>query len=127
MPDYNINPANDADSVTVRAAPSADPRLAIRSDRVGHQVGDVIRYTLIATNGGPDTATGVSVHSPLPGTLALVSARPDVGRYDAGRQRWFIGDLPVGVTARLTLRVRVVAEGSIRTRASIEARGARTP
>ncbi|GAA1773760.1 DUF11 domain-containing protein [Luedemannella helvata] len=125
VPDFNTNPANDTDRVDVGTAPLSNPRLVKRADRRDYRIGDIVRYTLVATNDGPDTATEVSVHDQLPPSLVFVSARPNVGRFDAGRQRWSIGDLPTGVTARLTLLARVAGPGTIRNRATIEAAGSR--
>ncbi|GAA1831101.1 hypothetical protein GCM10009682_57190 [Luedemannella flava] len=123
--DWNLNAANDTDAAVVATAPSADPRLLKRVSRPVSQVGDIVRYTLVATNAGPDTATDVVVYDPLPRGLEFVSARSNVGLFDERTNRWTIGDLPTTVTARLVLRTRVVRQGVIRNAATVRAGGAR--
>lgn len=125
LADWNLNPANDTTRAELTTAPSADPRLVKRVDRTVSEVGDVVRYTLDATNNGPDTATGVVVHDPLPAGLEFVSADTDVGAFDPRTNRWTIGELSPTATARLVLSTRVVRAGVLTNRATIEASGAR--
>ncbi|MFC7480214.1 Ig-like domain-containing protein [Luedemannella flava] len=126
VPDWNLNPANDADTAVLETVPSADPQLTKRVDQRAHELGDVVVYTLVATNNGPDEATGVYVSDPLPEGLEFVSAAASVGTYDEAADRWAIGNLPTTLTATLTLRARATQPGTIRNTATIAVAGSRS-
>jgi uncharacterized repeat protein (TIGR01451 family) len=75
-------------------------------------VGDVITFTVVATDLGPDPATGVLVTDLLPAGLSLVSAVPSQGGYDTTTGLWTVGTLASGGGAMLTLTARVVSSTS---------------
>jgi len=68
------NPANDSDDADVTVTPSADVALAKSASPTAVSAGDNVTYTLVATNNGPSTATGVSISDPLPAGVTFVSA-----------------------------------------------------
>ena len=75
--------------------------------------GDVIVYTIIVKNHGPDNATGVNVTERLSNLVRLVEASPSQGRYDSNTNIWYVGNLTNNAEARLTLRVQVISIGII--------------
>ena len=82
-------------------------------------VGDVITYTVILTNAGPDAATGVTVNDLLPAGLAFVSATPSQGSYDGVTGVWTVGTLDGSASAVLTVSARVVSPTAQTNTASI--------
>ncbi len=71
--------------------------------------GDTVTYTIVVTNKGPITATGLQVTEPLTNGLTYVSDVPSQGTYDDGTGLWDIGTLTVGSTVTLTLTADVDA------------------
>ena len=67
-------------------------------------------YTITVLNRGPDRADRISVADHLPRGLELISARPEVGRFNANLGVWEIDRLEAGAQARLFLEA-VVREG----------------
>jgi uncharacterized repeat protein (TIGR01451 family) len=70
---------------------------------------DVVTFAVRLTNNGTVTATGVQVTDVLPPGLTFLGATPSQGSYDPGTGIWLVGALPGGVSANLTLSVRVVS------------------
>ncbi|MCL2115777.1 MAG: DUF11 domain-containing protein, partial [Methanobrevibacter sp.] len=74
------------------------------------RVGDLVTYTIIVSNFGPDNATGVVVTDVLDSRLVFVST---TGNYDYNTGLWTIGNLNVGSTVSLNITVRVNGSGNI--------------
>ncbi len=115
--DPDSTPDNGAPGEDDRATAGIVPMIAdlgiTKAVDVAHpDAGTDVTFTLIATNHGPDNATGVRVDDPLPAGLAYVSATADVGSYDDATGRWTIGGLAVGATATLNLTATVTSPGS---------------
>ncbi len=73
-------------------------------------IGQVVTYTVIVHNLGPDAATNVVLQDMLPAGLTLGVATPSQGTYDPATGLWTVGTLPSGVTATLTLEVVVATQ-----------------
>ncbi len=72
--------------------------------------GEIITYTLTATNDGPSVATPVTVNDALPAGLTLVDSVASQGSYTTGI--WNVGTLANGENATLSIRARYSATGS---------------
>ena len=114
---YNYVPAatttttTTTTSTTTTTAPAASADLQIVksvSSPNGTEVGDQVTYTLVATNNGPDTATGVVVTDALPSNVTFVSATPSAGTFDAATGTWSVGDLANGGTESLQIVATIV-------------------
>src|SRR5262249_59691809 len=66
-----------------------------------------------ATTGGPGPATGIEVEDALPAGLALVSAIPSQGTFDAVSGAWAVGDLTASTSATLTILASVNKTGAL--------------
>jgi uncharacterized repeat protein (TIGR01451 family) len=124
VPDWNLDATNDRDEASLVTTPTADPRITKTVDRARLRIGEIATYTIVASNNGPDTAVGVTVADLSPRGLELISATPDVGRFDDATSTWTIGALRMGDTATLTIRARVTAAGPLENLARIHATGA---
>ena len=111
------NTSNNAGAAATSASPVADVRVQKLVDRTLPNLGDVLTYTVIVSNAGPNDATGVIVVDVLPAGLELVSATPSRGSYDAASGSWAIGSISVvpgpDDPPRLTLLARVTQTGPI--------------
>lgn len=70
-------------------------------------VGDVITFTVVVSNAGPDAATGVSISDTLPVCLSDVISNTSQGLYDYMAGLWQVGSLNAGESATLSLRARL--------------------
>ena len=88
--------------------PSTDLTLVVKDSPDPVKVGKRLSYTITAANAGPAPASGVVVTDTLPAGAAFVgAASPDARCTRAGRKvTCYVGDLPVGESARVTVRVK---------------------
>ena len=82
-------------------------------------VGEVVQFTIVATNLGPSTGTGLTVSDTIPTGTQYVSATASQGSYDAATGQWTIGSLAATSSATLVMSVRLTAEGVAYNRASV--------
>jgi uncharacterized repeat protein (TIGR01451 family) len=68
------------------------------------ELGHDITWTMVVTNNGPDTATGVTIVDPMPGGNTFVSASPSQGSCTGGAiLHCSLGTIAAGGTVRITL------------------------
>jgi uncharacterized repeat protein (TIGR01451 family) len=115
---FDPDPGNNQASAT-ETPQQADlaVRKAVSNPRPN--VGDVITYTVIVTNDGPDAATGVTINEPVPAGLDVVSATATAGSYDSITGVWTVGTLAGGASAALTINARVVSPAAQTNTATI--------
>ncbi|MGV3609896.1 MAG: HYR domain-containing protein [Fluviicola sp.] len=74
---------------------------------------DTLQYTISFTNAGPGTAHTILVKTaPLPAGLTYVSSVAGQGTYSAGTNDWTIGQMAPNTTVQLTIRYKVIADGT---------------
>ena len=75
-------------------------------------LGEVVTYSVTATNQGAVDATGVQVTDVLPAGIPFLAAMPAPGTtYEPATGVWTIGPLVRGASANLLLQGRVTATG----------------
>ncbi len=107
------NPGNDSGAATINAAAAADVAVMKTADNTTPSVGQNVTFTVTAANRGPSDATGIEVEDALPAGLALVSATPSMGNYDAATGIWTVGDLTASTSATLTVLASVNTTGTL--------------
>jgi uncharacterized repeat protein (TIGR01451 family) len=92
------------------------------------QVGDLITYTLTATNHGPDTARSVALTDTLPGGLLFASVAGD-GQctFTSPTLTCQLGDIPAGQARTVTVQAYVVRSGSTVNNGVVTAANDRDP
>ena len=85
--------------------PEADVKVIKTVSNPNPRNGDVITWTVVVSNLGPDAAENVIVEEALPEGLQLQSAKGSKGSYDDGV--WTVGTLNNGEIATLTLTTKV--------------------
>ncbi len=116
-------PRPDTASVVVDPVVS-DLELAKSVSDPTPQRGDVVTYTLTATDAGPDDATGVVVTDVLPAGLAYVTGSGSPGvSYDGATRTvtWTAGAIAVGTPAVATYDVTVTVSTAVVNRAQVAA------
>lgn len=94
--------SNDTTSVGFTVQ-SADLGVTLAVDDSLPTVGDVIRYSAIVRNAGPDEATRVRLVTPEPAGFTTVNQIPGQGSYDSATGVWDVGTLAPGTSATLVL------------------------
>ena len=97
--------ANDLLAATIIVRSEADIVLTKVVDNVNPDEGDIVTYTITATNNGGATATNLVVADNLPSGLSYNQAIVTGGSWNA--PNWTVGNLAPGVTETLTLSVLV--------------------
>ncbi len=110
--EVRTNNNTDSDAVTILR--SANLRIVKTVDRATAAVGDVLTYTLTATNLGPSNTSGVSVGDILPPTLQPLTATTTQGTCATAGQTVTcpVGVLNNGAGATVTITARVLAAGA---------------
>jgi uncharacterized repeat protein (TIGR01451 family) len=108
---------DDEDEAVVTASPVIDLEVAKTVDKAQADPFENVVWTVVVTNRGPSTATGVTIYDPLPTNWVYVS--DSSGAYDTNTAIWTIGTLPAGgstslaITAYATLGVSVMGHGPV--------------
>jgi uncharacterized repeat protein (TIGR01451 family)/gliding motility-associated-like protein len=82
-------------------------------------IGNNVVFTIVASNLGPNNATGAKVTEVLPLGYTFVSASVSTGAFNNTTGLWTIGDLANGANATLTITAKVNAAGSYANTATI--------
>jgi len=95
------------------SAPITDVAITKTPNHRDFQVGDVIVYTLVVKNNGPDPAENVMLAENLPPQISLISVTPSTGTCSAGAAiTCSFGTLAVNATVTITLEARAIATGT---------------
>ena len=71
---------------------------------------DMIEYTIVVVNNGPDKSFNVTVGDLLPDGVKFISSN---GQYDSVTGVWFVGDLDANESVTLKIVVQVIKVGNI--------------
>ena len=115
---YDQDPDNNVATTTPEAALAADLTVTNAVSDPTPSLNDVVTYTVVVGNNGPDTGATVAVDFPLPAGFAYV-ADDAAGDYDPTTGIWTIGSLAEGDTVTLVVQARVVANGTLTTTAIV--------
>ncbi|MBK8150618.1 MAG: DUF2341 domain-containing protein [Acidobacteria bacterium] len=112
---------NNASASTVANAPNtADLGITQTDSPDPVRVGNTLTYTLVVTNDGPATATGVNVNDILPSGVTYVSATSDHGTCSRpGAVSCDLGTLNNGASANITITVTPNSAGLFTNQASV--------
>ena len=101
------DPTNNEDNDTVEFNPDIVIEKLVSSQKTYH--GDVISWTILVTNNGPNDAHNVYVIDKLPSGLVYKNSTATIGSYIPTTGRWIIGTLEEGKSANLTINTEVTA------------------
>lgn len=86
---------------------TADVAVSMSIDTLQASLGDMVRITVVATNNGPLTATGLQLQDTIPAALTVLSSTPTRGTYDSGTGLWDIGSLAAAAADTLVFQAEV--------------------
>ena len=105
--DYNKSNNYDSQSINVLKASNLQIIKSVNQSEVNYH--DLVKWTLIVRNNGPDDATNVVVNEALPYGLTLISTSDE--NYSNGI--WYVGNIAAGQSKQLEIITRVDATGTI--------------
>ena len=82
-------------------------------------VGDTVKFTVVLTNTGPNTATNAQVTDKLPAGLSFVSATPSQGTYNSTSGLWTVGTVTTSTPQTLVITATVVSPAAQTNSATI--------
>jgi uncharacterized repeat protein (TIGR01451 family)/gliding motility-associated-like protein len=103
----------DSLSASITIDNTTDIQLTKIVDNATPNVGDVITYTITATNRGPALLTNLVVTDALPNDLSYGVVTPSAGTWTA--PNWQLGSLASGSSATLTIQATVSASAAGKT------------
>lgn len=85
----------------------ADLRLEKSVNKSDAKNGDIVTYTIIVSNDGPNDATGVVITDVLPTGMVFKNYSATMGTYDHATGLWTVGTIPAGGSASLSINAEV--------------------
>ena len=117
--EYDYNITNNFYNETVDVEKSVDVSVIKSVNNTSPNYNDLVKWTLVISNKGPDKATDVYVEDELPDGLILVNYTATKGFYDEGK--WVMCCLENGESQTLEMICRVNKTGKIINLATIYA------
>jgi uncharacterized repeat protein (TIGR01451 family) len=115
---YDPDLTNNVASTSPAAAVAADLGVTDTVNDHTPSLGDLVTYTVVVTNHGPDLGTGVAVDFPIPAGFSYVSDDA-AGAWVPATGAWTIPDLAKGDSVTLVVVARVIANGTLTTTAVV--------
>ena len=81
---------------------------------------DMVEYTIVVVNNGPDKSFNVTVGDLLPDGVKFISS---TGQYDSVTGVWFVGDLDANESVTLKIVVQVIKVGNITNNVNVTGTG----
>ena len=103
---YDPNETNNHDNNTIVVAPEADLEIAKLVSQATSRANDIITWTIIVKNNGPDTAVNAVVSDKLPVGVVYISDDSN-GAYDHETGIWKLGNVTKGQTKTLKIQTKV--------------------
>ena len=110
---YDWNESNNHDNESVDAVKIADLSVIKLINNSNPNYNDLIKWTIIVSNNGPNMATGVIVDDLLPKSVEYISSYLSKGFYNPVNGIWDVGNLNAGEKLQLNIVSKIVKTGDI--------------
>lgn len=100
------NSDNDTASFVINGT-GADLKVSTDASDYDPFVGKALTLTVTASNFGPNPSGAAKIKTLVPDGMSLVSAKANIGKYDAANGLWEFGNLDNGQDAKLEMEVMV--------------------
>lgn len=110
---YDWNESNNHDNESVDTVKIADLSVIKLINNSNPHYNDLIKWTIIVSNNGPNMATGVIVNDLLPKSVEYISSYLSKGFYNPVNGIWDVGNLNVGEELQLNIVSKIVKTGDI--------------
>ena len=111
--EYDWNKSNNDDNESIDVVKVADLSVVKLVNNSNPNYKDLVKWSIIVKNNGPNDATGVVVNDLLPNALEYISSHPSKGYYNPVNGIWDIGDLGVGEELQLNIVSKIIKTGNI--------------
>lgn len=105
---FDPNPADNVSTVALQPQRS-DISLTAQVSNERPNVGEIVTYTLVVSNLGPDAVTNLVIDDELPAGVTLTGQSSTLGSYNPATGTWTIAALPPNGQATLTLTALVAS------------------
>ena len=118
---FEPNPADNSASASTTVTPAADLSLTKTDSPDPVYAGQLLTYSLTATNAGPSSATSVQVDDSLPAGVSFDSVTSSQGTCSqvSGTVSCLLGTVPSGQSATVDIKVRPQSEGILSNTATV--------
>lgn len=110
---YDWNESNNHDNESVNAVKIADLSVIKLINNSNPNYNDLIKWTIIVSNNGPNMATGVTVNDLLPKSVEYIASYLSKGFYNPVNGIWDVGNLNAGEKLQLNIVSKIVKTGDI--------------
>lgn len=110
---YDWNESNNHDNESVDTVKIADLSVIKLINNSNSNYNDLIKWTIIVSNNGPNMATGVIVNDLLPKSVEYISSYLSKGFYNPVNGIWDVGNLNAGEKLQLNIVSKIVKTGDI--------------
>lgn len=110
---YDWNESNNHDNESVNAVKIADLSVIKLINNSNPNYDDLIKWTIIVSNNGPNMATGVIVNDLLPKSVEYISSYLSKGFYNPVNGICDVGNLNAGEKLQLNIVSKIVKTGDI--------------
>ena len=110
---YDWNESNNHDNESVDTVKIADLSVIKLINNSSPNYNDLIKWTIIVSNNGPNMATGVIVNDLLPKSVEYISSYLSKGFYNPVNGIWDVGNLNAGEKLQLNIVSKIVKTGDI--------------
>lgn len=110
---YDWNESNNHDNESVNTVKIADLSVIKLINNSNPNYNDLIKWTIIVSNNGPNMATGVIVDDLLPKSVEYISSYLSKGFYNPVNGIWDVGNLNAGEKLQLNIVSKIVKTGDI--------------
>lgn len=107
------NETNNKGNNSIKSNPLADLEIRKTSDKRLYKTGDLIIWTIIVTNKGPDTSINTYIIDKLPKNCIYLYSNLTKGTYNENTNKWTIGNLLNGEKAVLYIVCKATNSGVI--------------
>ena len=114
--EFDWNLSNNFDEGVINVVPACDLQVTKSVNDSNPNFGDLVTWSIVVLNDGPDVAHDVLVEDILPESLVFVNASRN---YDDKTGRWSITSLGVGKSVKLSIVSRVNRTGDIVNHANV--------
>ena len=115
--DYDLS--NNHDNESIEVEPAADVCITKMVNNTAPNYKDLIKWTIVISNNGPDKATGIEVDEVIPDGLVLINSTATKGIYD--NDLWAMCCLENGEVQTLEIICQVNRTGELINRVTIKA------
>lgn len=119
--EYDWNKSNNQDNESIEVIKIADLSVIKLINNSNPNFGELVKWSIIVSNNGPNSATGVIVSDLLPNSVEYVSFNSSRGVYNPVSGLWDIGNLGVGEELQLDIISKIIKTGNITNFVKVEA------